>query len=380
MSDVETSMIAETKEVSTQTTPTRRADIVLQTPTHWDLTPTLKIKVKSQDDAIADLKKQLKDLKIVHSNFAQLSTSYKELSERNQHLETQIANLRSELEEKHNVFRQPIHRCRQEIVSSSNDDYHIPINNQFNGLADEHELISPSESSTSSEELFASNRPKLNVYPKESIECTTLIIRDSMLKHIKTNGVLETKVRTMRGATRNQVCCKINETELKVKDAIIHVGTNDCSLDNFTLEKFKDDYEALVTLLEHNVSGKVYISAMCQRLDDIKANEQVKMANEMLKSVFKHHFIDHTRYLNSGLHLNIKGTTTLLRSIHSVIPILKYSKDSKGQRSTATNVCCYYCNEPGHVSHVCRHRNPVTCWNCRKNGHKAKFCKETVCY
>ncbi|XP_071963444.1 uncharacterized protein [Antedon mediterranea] len=109
-----------------------------------------------------------------------------------------------------------------------------------------------------------------------------------MLKHVKHRGLLNTNVKTLPGATIEHVACTIESMDLRsVSNVIVHAGTNDCGSMNFNIDKLEQDYRKLVHDLQNRISGKIYVSGICQRLDDPQLNIKVLQVNERLQSIFQ---------------------------------------------------------------------------------------------
>ncbi|XP_033113748.1 uncharacterized protein LOC117114252 [Anneissia japonica] len=234
---------------------------------------------------------------------------------------------------------------------------------------------------------YANVQPEFHptVIPHQVFNKETLIIGDSMLKHIKTRGLWNASVKTLRGYTVQQVSSALKELDVsQVKNVIVHAGTNDCSNLNYNKEELMKDYNELISSLKPRISGKVFLSGICPRLDDPHINVRVLETNEELKSRYKDDFIDNSKaflcrygldaskFVYHGLHLNKYGTFALIKSLNSKIQIIRPKRNNL-QESSSTY--CYFCAESGHTRRVCHHGQPVTCWSCNSVGHKSKFCE-----
>ena len=399
---------------SSQTTVTVRVhhDVDTQTPRSWDQTPVLKNKIRSHEDRVSELKKQLGEYRDIQSNFVHLTTAYKELSERNNSLETQLKSLQMLLNEKD--FHQPTNSTP---ITNLTYIPHTPVKlkNYFSVLDEDTATNAKSmeqrsnqprlrlESDQSeSDQLNATHtcqpncehgsiilpccEPSLKLNESTS-EPSNLIIGDSMLKHIKTRGLSNTYVKTLRGATVRHVHNTVREIDLtNVANVIVHVGTNDCSSTNYDINQLKTDFNELISHLKANIPGEVYVSGLCPRLDDPQINIRVLETNEMLKMTYSDYYIDNfkafrcsygvdpSKFTTHGLHLNRYGTLALIKSINDVLPILPFRRKIT-EHSTNTVTYRHFCGENGHNRRNCRHGQPVICWVCQLQGHKSKFCQ-----
>ena len=76
-------------------------------------------------------------------------------------------------------------------------------------------------------------------------------------------------------------------------------------------------------------------------------------------------FVKEYLYQLDGIHLNKRGTLSLVHNMDIAVPILKATKQRQ---------YCRQCGEDNHTTEKCKYDKPIRCRACYRDGHKQKFC------
>ena len=192
-------------------------------------------------------------------------------------------------------------------------------------------------------------------------------------------------VKTHRGAKIEKIRQELMTSPLdQYEQIIIHVGGNNLSEGQTQREIFQD-YDRLITDVNHkNPTTKIAFVEPTPRTDC-----DVREIQSVLHQLFKkhdirvimnyHQYLDSDHYLNDtlynqdGIHLNKRGTSLLLRTIDTIIPITKGHRNL-GFSATTNTSSCDFCGESNHTTKSCKHGKPIHCHGCGQSGHKAKLC------
>lgn len=201
----------------------------------------------------------------------------------------------------------------------------------------------------------------------------TLIIGSSLLKGIKTRGLHNTDVRTIRGARIERITDEIMKTDISTyKNIILQVGGNDFA-QHGNLKLFEEDYESLLyaTRASANKESNIIVSGLLSRSDVCVRDANIVLQNlcDYLGLIFIPQYETFSEsafmyYARDGIHLNRRGTTTFLKNINRVIGILK-----------SMSRHCDNCGEQNHETEQCRYRIKLKCFHCGLFGHKRRLCE-----
>lgn len=212
----------------------------------------------------------------------------------------------------------------------------------------------------------------------------TLIIGSSILKGIKTKGLINTDICTNRGADIITLIKVIEGKNLAdYKSIIIHIGGNDLS-NGYTLNSIYENYLSLLYLLraKSNKDTVLMVSGMPPRwgtnvqalnmlLKDLCDNLNLQFIDHTMEFHDTNGYVKHELLHSDGIHLSKKGTSTFLHNINNYVQIMRSRVKSTWY--------CFYCGEGGHNKQTCRHGQAVLCYCCNSYGHKEKFCKLYSC-
>lgn len=215
--------------------------------------------------------------------------------------------------------------------------------------------------------------------PKTIKTNNTLIIGSSLLKGIKTKGLKSTDVSTNRGATIKKLTEVVSAKDISnYKTIVLHIGGNDVS-NRTSTKTICELYEKLIILVRSKtrddcdiiVSGipprkDVHVDSLNAKLKEFCANFELKFIDHSTTFYDNRGYVNYYLYHRDGIHLSRRGTSTFLHNINQHVSILDQQRQTVG--------VCYFCNEPGHNTKTCRHKQKVLCYNCGHYGHKAKFC------
>ncbi|XP_033095621.1 uncharacterized protein LOC117100157 [Anneissia japonica] len=177
----------------------------------------------------------------------------------------------------------------------------------------------------------------------------TLLIGDSIIKHINEKGLLNTKVKCIPGAKINDISKSIMEAGPENFEAIvIHGGTNDCSLDDAHLQQATANFTSLIKEVKTKAPHtKLVISTVCPRADNEVFQHRVDQLNFHLKEVastdetkcaiadndlsFKlsNNKCEMSTLNRSKLHLSNHGTKRLLNNINEIHEIVNFKPANK---------------------------------------------------
>ena len=240
----------------------------------------------------------------------------------------------------------------------------------------------------------------------------TLIIGDSILRGINQNGLRDdTEVTCIPGGRmvgRNGIqSIGLTTRDLEdVSDIVVHISGNDVA-NHTNLTSIRDELVRSVTYLKKKYPlCKFHICSVCPRKD-----VSVEAVNQSLLEICADHDLNYINCYNAlvygdgsrvrqfyhmdGIHLNSKGTSTLLKTIDKSIPVIRKRKSSRAQQANGT----YNKNRNGPVSyemrqletprfHTRRVKSPKNqqqyrpkshewwfpCSNCGRNNHKTDEC------
>ncbi len=165
----------------------------------------------------------------------------------------------------------------------------------------------------------------------------TLLIGASILREVHEDGLEDTDVKCMRGATLARFEKQLGKMDLSVyHTVIVQCSTNDCGP--------APDYNVSLAKLVNSLKEKaphveIVLSGLCPRADDQK--DKVDPYNKVITEFAQADGLKHVqnaksfRYLDGRLdmnllnpdklHLNRPGTSLLLHNINKVVPILPES-------------------------------------------------------
>ena len=155
------------------------------------------------------------------------------------------------------------------------------------------------------------------------------IISDSICKYIK--GIHYTEVKAFPGANISRLTWKIQKDMSLISKpfTILHVGTNDISQKDLSIEKIISLYNNLITFIQENSKTEVIVSSVLPRPVDLMLTEyKVKETNRRLRSkclqrrvkfvASYHPFLKGGKPVtelfavrDGGLHLNFEGIRKL---------------------------------------------------------------------
>ncbi|XP_033127404.1 uncharacterized protein LOC117125116 [Anneissia japonica] len=187
---------------------------------------------------------------------------------------------------------------------------------------------------------------------------STLLIGDSIIKHINERGLCNTKFKCMPGAKireiKENITHVIQADPAKFDTIIIHAGTNDCSINDAHLNNASKDIRDLVQDMKTKAPNtKLIISTICPRTDNQKFQERVDKLNNNFKEIateedctivnndltFKmsNNECEQTTLNRSGLHLSKYGTKKLLNNIIPTHCIIKPKSPTTDRHHKYTN-------------------------------------------
>ena len=130
----------------------------------------------------------------------------------------------------------------------------------------------------------------------------------------------------------------ISPPQDQYEQIIIHVGGNNIS-EGHTQREIFQDYDRLITDVNHkNHTTKIVFIELTPRIDcDLREiqsvfhqlfkKHDVRVIMNYNQYLISDHYLNDTLYNQDGIHLNKRGTSLLLRTIDTLIPI------TKGQRN-----------------------------------------------
>ena len=206
----------------------------------------------------------------------------------------------------------------------------------------------------------------------------TLIIGSSIIKSIKPWELKDTVIRSHSGARIHTIRHQIRKMDLSpYRNIILLVGGNNCS-EGRSLSNIEQDYDRLLFEMKERTDNRcnIYVSGLPPRSDT-----DVDAFNDMLLDICEYHnvhFINQNRYFydergfvkeylyqHDGIHLNKRGTLSLVHNMDIAVPILKATKQRQ---------YCRQCGEDNHTTEKCKYDKPIRCRACYRDGHKQKFC------
>lgn len=258
----------------------------------------------------------------------------------------------------------------------------------------------------------------------------TFLIGSSIIKGITEDKYeLDRPPMCIRGGTVHSVNAKVLllPKDTSVENVILQVGSNDCMSDNFKPETFKRDYISLVKSAQL-ISENVVISGLVPRVEDKNKADNMKKANDILKTIASDetlYFVDNEdsfvrlngglildHYQEDGVHLSVKGTRRLADNLglKCKLPQLQSSrpgsppKSQQGKSQSGRKVHHQPHNKPQNQGHFRgttgpsarrwgkrwdngSKRNsqdfrradsdykPKTCWFCGEDNHISTFCR-----
>ena len=169
----------------------------------------------------------------------------------------------------------------------------------------------------------------------------TLLIGSSILKGIRTRGLNpEVEISTNPGADFKRILeKKLRKINLNsYANVIVYIGGNDISNGRSVLEVSKTIEQIVLACKQHNC--KVYLCMICHRKDGdvIPVNDCIKQMSELYgvnymniygAFTFNDGSVATHFYYRDGIYLNNTGTSTLVRSINNVVPIIKKSTNQQ---------------------------------------------------
>lgn len=213
----------------------------------------------------------------------------------------------------------------------------------------------------------------------------TLLIGDSLLKGIQTRGLHDdVDILTLPGKKTHDVCTRLKYLDLSTCDKIvIHIGGNDIA-SGLSVSSMEKQLREMLEQID-NGTRKVYLCSICPRTD-----VDVRPVNSMLKAlcntsyakllevnrqfVYEDGKTKSFLYYGDGIHLNARGSSTLVRAINSVVHITRnltqsyrygdkqqysgHRMESRRQPWTKKRIQCDNCGMFNHLTA-----------DCRRNGH-----------
>ena len=205
----------------------------------------------------------------------------------------------------------------------------------------------------------------------------TLIIGSSILKNIRRKGLVNTDIKTLRGAKINDVSNYISTTNIKqYKKIVLLIGGNDASA-NRSPSTVQEDYESLLLQIRSKCHKQCALSISglpprrdvnVQKINTILFNMCEHFNLQFIPQYFSFYYkgtydVNEELYTKDRIHINMRGTSVLLHNINKYVPIL-------ASKSNA----CFYCGESNHANHRCTHGKSFKCFHCAEFGHKKNNC------
>ena len=156
-----------------------------------------------------------------------------------------------------------------------------------------------------------------------------LIIGDSIIQNISSDKFhkgKKTKIITQRGKGIDNVMDYLHQTELDLKNLIIHTGSNDIA--NMDIDNVKEKFESLFDIIIKKFkNSKVYISVPINRYGNSSFNRNVSKLGTFVKEICIQHgatFMfhndinkDETCFRSDNIHVSNKGTGVLVANVKS---------------------------------------------------------------
>ena len=279
------------------------------------------------------------------------------------------------------------------------------------------------------------NTASMNKLATNASNLTDWLIGDSLLRNVDLDNLpRNTKVECLRGASISKAHSFITKNNLKANKLTVLVGTNNCA-DKVSPEEIICDFRELIQSALQ-AAQTVIISSIPPVVNDCERQEIADQVNAALSVLCEETcvtFVSHDNNFrladnsvndlvlaDDGIHLNVAGTTRLLKNLgfdnlknsskknskqnHSTNkrhtndktrnqpeskdkhnPVIRRSVQSNYAQLPLSNnkiqhpkenrdSHCWYCGETGHITDSCRHGYRITCQRCNTKGHKQKSC------
>ena len=210
----------------------------------------------------------------------------------------------------------------------------------------------------------------------------TFIIGDSILKGIKTRGLHDdVDIETLPGKKTRDVCLRLKYIDLsKCNNLVIYIGGNDVA-SGVSIASMKRELKEMLEKID-NGSRKVYLCSLSPRID-----VDVSPVNHMLETVcnetyaklldvnsyfvFENGQPKSFMYYADGIHLNARGSSTIVKAINNRVRITRQQKPpyqndgrqqynrekllgSRRQPWASKHLQCRNCGMHNHVTSDCR--------------------------
>lgn len=163
----------------------------------------------------------------------------------------------------------------------------------------------------------------------------TLLIGDSILRDIQSRGLKKTvDIHSISGGRVNHVRDRFfNMDFTDVSDVIMYTGGNDVADGRF-IQSIREQLERTVNLVKSKTAQcNIYICTVCLRRDvDVSSLNHllITIATELQCTIIDYKIFTFGNgstvryfYNRDGIHLNPKGTSTLLRAIDKTVSVIK---------------------------------------------------------
>lgn len=213
----------------------------------------------------------------------------------------------------------------------------------------------------------------------------TLIIGDSVLKGVRTRGLeTDVEVYTLPGKKTIDVCRRLRSWDMSTCETVVmYIGGNDAACGTAITDMEKELNETLDQL--NNGNRCVYICSLCPRSDVDISSVNTMLRKVCSKSYAKYLDINqsfiyedgHTRlylYHADGIHLNWRGSSTLVRTIDRTVPIVRNTP----QRSSRSDTRDRYSDRHANIRRPTWRSPQQKCENCGLSNHATFECRRPL--
>ena len=246
----------------------------------------------------------------------------------------------------------------------------------------------------------------------EEVCSRTLIIGDSVLKGVNKRGLSDqTDIMSIGGAKTKDIAIGLKNWDMRAySTVVIYVGGNDIATN--TPDSIYSELYQTIEILKRRKNA-VYLCTLCPRRDvdvvplndalkQLAQNTGVAVIDIYSSFIYGNGTVANNFYAQDGIHMNAKGSNTLVACINRIVTIIKNgsrtsnngnnnhypaSYDSSASLQTKRKFCSH-CHMSNHWTHECRRKtagNVINgsrptytqrkhCTYCNMNNHWSNEC------
>ena len=133
------------------------------------------------------------------------------------------------------------------------------------------------KSKTEKKTAVNGNTPRARRSPQKD-----LLIGSSLIKDIKEDKLINTKMICIRGASLRNISDELNDLNSTIKNITIVAGENDCSSDS-ALKQIETDYNKIIENAKRKCNGNLMLSSIPPRMDNDKTLTKIEKVNNFIK-------------------------------------------------------------------------------------------------